>query len=203
MKEYCGLDSTPLYHPPWEAEKFYCDEPDDYLFYPSRIAPVKRQGLVVEALARTRQPVRLCFAGAADQPRFLHEVQTLARTLEVFDRIDWRGQVSEDEKRKLYARSIAVIYPPRDEDFGYVTLEAMLASKPVLTCSDSGGPLEFVQPRRTGLIAEPTPEGLALAMDELWQERSQARQWGRAGRAHYQNLKITWPHVIRSLLSCA
>ena len=40
--------------------------------------------------------------------------------------------------------ALGVIFPPLDEDYGYVTLEAMLAAKPVITCTDSGGPLEFV-----------------------------------------------------------
>ncbi|HKB39810.1 MAG TPA: glycosyltransferase, partial [Gemmataceae bacterium] len=93
--------------------------------------------------------------------------------------------------------------PPLDEDFGYVTLEAMLSSKPMLTCSDSGGPLEFVQPRQTGLVAEPTPEAVAAALDELWRDRDQARAWGQAGRAHYEKLGITWPRVVQRLLACA
>ncbi len=59
--------------------------------------------------------------------------------------------------RRRYAHALGVIYPPTDEDYGYVTLEAMLAAKPVITCTDSGGPLEFVTNDETGLIAEPTP----------------------------------------------
>ncbi len=40
----------------------------DYLLMPSRLNGPKRQDLVVEALARTRQPVRVVFIGAADDP---------------------------------------------------------------------------------------------------------------------------------------
>ena len=74
------------------------------------------------------------------------------------------GPVSEEEKRRQYAHSRAVLFPPEDEDYGYVTLEAMLAAKPVLTCDDSGGPLEFVRDGETGRIVEPTPQALADAM---------------------------------------
>jgi len=45
-----------------------------------------------------------------------------------------------------------VVFPPFDEDLGYVTLEAMLAAKPVITCNDSGGPMEFVRDRENGLL---------------------------------------------------
>jgi glycosyltransferase involved in cell wall biosynthesis len=93
------------------------------------------------------------------------------------------------------------VYPPIDEDFGYVTLEAMLASKPVITCSDSGGPLEFVAHQQTGLIADPTPDSLAAALDALWNDRKQAAACGQAGRARYESLDIAWPTVIRTLLA--
>ena len=43
-----------------------------------------------------------------------------------------------------------------------MTLEAMLSAKPVITCSDSGGPLEFVMDQQTGLVAGSTPESVAL-----------------------------------------
>ena len=59
------------------------------------------------------------------------------------------GRVAGRSHRKsrnanCYAHSLGVIFPAVDEDYGYVTLEAMLSSKPVITCADSGGPLEFV-----------------------------------------------------------
>ena len=54
LKKYCGIDSVPLYHPPRHAEQFYCAEAEDYLFFPSRLTPVKRQSLVLEAMAHTR-----------------------------------------------------------------------------------------------------------------------------------------------------
>jgi glycosyltransferase involved in cell wall biosynthesis len=96
---------------------------------------------------------------------------------------------------------MAVIFPPVDEDYGYITLEAMLSSKAVITCEDSGGPLEFVAHKQTGLIAKPTAIALAKALDELWQDRSLAVKYGRAGRDRYQQLKLSWPEVVRRLLA--
>jgi hypothetical protein len=40
-------------------------------------------------------------------------------------------------------------------------------------------------------------------MDELWRDRARALAWGQAGRAHYDQLGITWPRVVQRLLSCA
>jgi glycosyltransferase involved in cell wall biosynthesis len=201
LKQYCGLDSTPLYHPPPHAEKFYCAETiDDYIFFPSRLCRPKRQSLVLEALAHTRERVRVRFAGTPDFPAYINELQSLARKLRVQQRVEWLGQISEDEKRRLYAEARGVLYPPIDEDYGYVTLEAMLAAKPVITCTDSGGPLEFVRDGETGLVAEPTAESLAAAMDQVWEQKEQARELGQRGRALYEKMGISWANVVRKLL---
>ncbi len=201
LQKYCGIASTPLYHPPPGAEKFYTAEARDYLFFPSRLCLPKRQSLVLEALALTREGVRVKFAGSPDNPSYANDLQQLARKLRVHNRVEWLGEIVEDEKREMYAHALGVIYPPMDEDYGYVTLEAMLSSKPVVTCTDSGGPLEFVTHGRTGLITEPTPEKLAEAFDTLWTERDRAREMGAEGRRRYESMDLSWERVVRTLLS--
>jgi glycosyltransferase involved in cell wall biosynthesis len=201
LKSFCDIDSTPLYHPPPDAEKFFTSAADDYLFFPSRLCIPKRQELALQALAATRNPVRLVFAGTSDHPDYTEKLQSLARKLKVQKRVEWLGGVGDDEKLSRYASTLAVVYPPVDEDYGYVTLEAMLASKPVITCRDSGGPLEFVVDQSTGLIAEPTADSLAAAFDFVWENRGQAEAWGRAGRVHYDNLNLSWTNVIQKLLT--
>lgn len=201
LKHFCAIDSTPLYHPPPNADKFYTAGAEDYLFFPSRLCIPKRQELALEALARTRNPVRLCFAGTSDHPDYSDKLQSLARKHKVQKRVEWLGGISEEEKHSRYARALAVVYPPIDEDYGYVTLEAMLASKPVITCSDSGGPLEFITNQTTGLIPDPTPEALAAAFDFVWENRARAASWGQAARRHYESLDLSWSNVIRKLLA--
>jgi glycosyltransferase involved in cell wall biosynthesis len=200
LKCFSGIDAEPLYHPPPSADLFYTATAEDYLFFPSRLCLPKRQSLVLEALAHTKRPVRVRFAGTADQPTYKTELKSLARKLRVQDRVEWLGQVSEGAKRELYAHSVGVIYPPIDEDYGYVTLEGMLARKPVITCDDSGGPLEFVLHERTGLVSEAAPKSLAKALDRVWDEREQASAWGEAGRSLYEEMNITWTGVVRALL---
>jgi len=201
LERFCGVQAAPLYHPPRDAALFYTRPAEDFLYFPSRINPLKRQDLVLEALAQTRLPVRICFSGSADEAAFDQKCVKLAQKNGFADRVQWLGSVSEEGKRDLYARSLGVLFPPVDEDYGYVTLEAMLAQKPVITCADSGGPLEFVMDRQTGIVAEPTPEALAAAMDNLWEDRERARQWGDAGRQRYNDLHIHWGHVVEKLLA--
>lgn len=204
LKKYCDLDSTPLYHPPPFAEEFYCASESssaEYLFFPSRLCEAKRQKLVIEALALTKQPVRVRFSGLPERPSYLNELEIMTRHFKVEQRVEWLGQLSEKQKRDAYAHCVGVIYPPLDEDYGYVTLEAMLASKPVIVCRDSGGPLEFVTNGETGLVTDPTPDSLAEAMDRLWSERAEAARMGATGRQKYQALNINWPYVVGQLLA--
>jgi glycosyltransferase involved in cell wall biosynthesis len=200
--QHCGIDSVPLYHPPASPELFYGGEAEDYFFYPSRLASLKRQALVLHALADTERPVRVRFAGSADEAQYGEALETLGRQLNVSHRVEWLGQVTEDEKRVLYAHALGVIFPPIDEDYGYVTLEAMLAGKPIITCTDSGAPLEFVQDEGTGLVVDPSSEAMARALDRLWDDHGWAAALGEAGRKRYDALSISWTTVVERLLSC-
>ncbi len=200
LKKFCDIESTPLYHPPPDSDQFYCAAAEDYLFFPSRLCVPKRQALVLEALSQTRCSVRVRFAGGPDLPAYLESLKSLARKFKVHHRVEWLGTITDQEKRDYYARARGVIYPPMDEDYGYVTLEAMLASKPVITCTDSGGPLEFVAHQETGLVVEPTPRALAGALDALWEDH-EAQVWGEKGRRRYEELGLSWNTVVRQLLS--
>jgi glycosyltransferase involved in cell wall biosynthesis len=201
LQRYCGVEAQPLYHPPPHADQFSCEAAEDYFFYPSRLDASKRQGLVLQALAHTSRAVRVYFAGTGAQPAVLEGLKELAQRHGVQDRVEWLGAIDEEQKRDLYARSLGVIFPPLDEDYGYVTLEAMLSSKAVVTCTDSGGPLEFVVPNETGVVSEPTPMALAAALDRLWSDRGGTKAMGEAGRERYRALNISWPAVVRRLVA--
>ena len=200
LEKFSAVDAAPLYHPPQQSEKFYTKDAEDFFFFPSRVCEIKRQWLVVEALAHCKEPVKVVFAGKPDNPGYLAKLEKRVKTARATGRVRFAGMVSEEEKRDLYARCRAVVFTPTDEDYGYITLEAMLAQKPVVTCTDSGGPLEFVVDGENGLIAESTPEKLAAALDRAWRETTWAREAGVAGRARYDAMNINWPHVVQTLL---
>lgn len=199
LQRYSQISATTLYPPPEDTEHFYCADAGDYLFYPSRIELTKRQGLVLDALALCRQPVKLVFCGTPSVEAYGDELRARATTLGIANRVTWLGRVSQQDKLRLYAECTGVVFTPFEEDLGYITMEAMLSSKPVVTCRDSGGPLEFVQPEFTGLVADATPEALAAAFDRLWEDKARAAAWGRAGREAYLALDINWNKVVAAL----
>ena len=201
LKNYCGIDSAPLYHPPDNAESFFCDGAEPYFFFPSRINASKRQRLAVQALAQTRGDGRLVICGVSEDSAYYENLLNDVTTLGLQHRVTLLGRVSDEEKLRLYANCLAVLYPPVDEDYGYITLEGMLSSKPVVTCTDSGGPLEFVTDTVTGLVASPDAEDLGRAMTCLREDRAAASAMGRAGRDHYLRRNITWEAVVETLTS--
>ena len=191
-----GLEAVPLYHPPPKVASYYNAQASDYVFFPSRLESLKRQDLLIKAAGLVESPVGFLIAGDGGQwPRY----ERLVEDLGLADRVRLLGRITEREKLAYYANSLAVFYGPFDEDYGYVTLEAMLAAKPVITCRDSGGPLELVEHEGTGLVVEPAPEAVATAVDRLYRDRALARELGRAGRRHYQALEITWDRVVQTL----
>jgi len=201
LRRFNGIESVPLHHPPPGAASLRRGAYGDYVLVPSRIDESKRQHLVLEALALTRQPVRAVFIGAGNAPGYERSLHERTQSAGLQDRVQWLGAVTEQQKIGLYADCLAVAYPPIDEDYGYVTLEAMLSGKAVLTCSDSGGPLDFVEDRETGLIREADPQDLADALDLLWSDRPLAARLGTAGFENYQAQDFNWSSVVARLLA--
>lgn len=197
LRQHSGIDSEPVYHPPPHAPMHFCSPAQPFVFFPSRIEHAKRQELVVRAMARVRARGFAVFAGEGGQ---MGAMRALALELGVADRVRFVGRVSREELLALYAAATMVCFTPLDEDYGYVTLEAMLSSKPVLTCSDSGGPLEFVVDGETGHVVAPQPEAIAEAIDRALSQPALAARMGRAGKARYERLVTGWDEVIGRLL---
>ena len=139
--------------------------------------------------------------GESEDDAYFQSLEREVSNLGLEKRVTFLGRVSEEEKLRLYANCLGVLYPPVDEDYGYVTLEGMLASKPIITCTDSGGPLEFVTPDHTGIIATPEPAEVGGTMRRLSEDRDGAAAMGRAGRDSYLERNITWEAVVEALVS--
>jgi glycosyltransferase involved in cell wall biosynthesis len=114
------------------------------------------------------------------------------------DRVVFAGAVDGERLIDLYAGSLAVVYAPFDEDYGYVTLEAFLSAKPVITATDSGGTLEFVVNDQNGFVCEPDPVAIGAALASLAADRTRAARLGQAGLARAR--QITWDGVVERLL---
>jgi glycosyltransferase involved in cell wall biosynthesis len=194
LAKFNGLVAEPLYHPPKLASRLVPGPYSDYVLSVGRLESVKRVDLIIAAMAAVPSSIRLMIAGDGTQRQ---NAERAAEQAGVADRVTFLGNVEDDDLIALYAGALAVVYPPYDEDFGYVTLEAFLARKPVITCTDSGGPHEFVIEGVNGFVCAPEPGELAAAIDRLAADRARAARMGDAG--HEAASAITWDGVIEKL----
>ena len=195
LKQYNNMGSTPLYHPPRLVDRCYTTRADPFIFNPSRLEGHKRQSLLIEAMSHVKTPVAAMIAGGG----YKDALQTMIDRLNLNQKVRLMGRITDDELLACHARCLGVFFGPYDEDYGYVTLEAMLSSKPVISCTDSGGPLEFIVDGETGLVVEREPEEIARSIDELHLNQHRAAEMGKTGWRRYQEMNISWEHVVEEL----
>ena len=200
LERSLGIEGVPLYHRSPMTSRLLDMEPGpagDYVLYPSRFDRIKRQELLLEAMRSVSSGVRLVLVGAGPQEEELRE---MVRRGGLDGKVELRGGVSDDELVELYRGALGVYYGPFDEDFGYVTLEGFAAARPVVTLSDSGGPLEFVRDGENGLVASPDAASIAEALDRLAKDRAEAERMGVAGRETVLETVPDWAGVVARLV---
>jgi glycosyltransferase involved in cell wall biosynthesis len=195
LRRFNGLEGRPLYHPPPLHDRLHPGPFGDYVFCATRLEANKRPQLLVDGLLHARPEVRSVIAGRGE---LLQELEAGVRRNDLAGRVELRGFVSDQELVDLYAGALAVVYAPSDEDYGYVTLQAFRAGKPVITAKDSGGVLEWVSDGVTGLVTDGSPEGIGAAVDRLAGDRALAERMGAAGLERVRDL--SWDPVVRELL---
>jgi len=194
LARYNGLSAEPLYHPPPLAGKLTAGPYGDYVLSVGRLEANKRVDLIVGAMARA-PGLRLVVVGEGPLRARLEQTAIDAG---VAGRVTFAGRVDEEDLVALYAGALAVVFPPFDEDYGFITLEAFLARKPVVTTTDAGGPLEFVEDGVSGAVVEPTADAIGAALARLAADRARAAALGDAGYDRART--ITWDGVVDRLL---
>lgn len=203
LLRFNGISSEPLLPPLGNADGFHNKAYGDYILCLGRLNATKRQHLVVQALRHCRTGVRVVVAGRAETESDVAAIEQITSQSRFRDRITFLNRfISEEEKADLLSQALACAYLPYDEDsYGYVTLEACLSHKPVITCSDSGGIHELVRHGESGSIVSPDPAAIAAEMDRLFLDKGLAQRFGDRGYEIARSLNITWDHVIRTLTS--
>ena len=195
LKRFTGLDSTPLYPPSPYAGRLRAGPYGDYILSDARLDAAKRLDLLLHALARTATPVRCILISSGPERARL---ERLARDLGLGERVLFRGYVPDEELIALYANARAVYYAPVDEDYGFTTVQALEAARPVVTTEDAGGVLEFVEDGSNGFVVAPWPEAIAGRLDALAADGGLAARLGAAGPPRVAG--ITWDRVVEALV---
>ena len=195
LRRFGGISSDVLYPPPPKRD-YRHDTYGDYLFGVSRLSPLKRFDLVLRALAEPMAAsIKCVIAGEGAE---IDALMKLRSHLELDHRVQFVGRLDEAGLVHHLARCRAVIFPPFNEDYGFVTVEAFMCGKPVITCTDSGGPAELVRDGESGFVTAPAAEALAVAIRRVMDDRNLAARLGEAG--HAMATQMTWSGAIQKLL---
>jgi glycosyltransferase involved in cell wall biosynthesis len=191
LKKWNHLNAEVL-HPPLGVDEFRQDKSDGYFFMPGRLHSWKRVDLAIRAVKVSKFPLKLVIAGTGEAEANLKELAADD------SRIIFLGHVSDEELVEIYSKALAVIFIPLREDYGYVTLEAFKSGKPVITCTDSGEPLQFIKNGESGFISNPDPESIAGVMEQVLNDREKMIEMGQNGMKSIAH--ITWSNVANKLL---
>ena len=145
-----------------------------------RLHPNKAFDILIRALKKTTN-VYLLIAG---EGRDKQELEKLARTLEVNERIRFLGW--RDDIQDLMATADMLVCPSRVEPLGNVILEAWAARLPVVA-ANSQGPSWLIQNDRNGLITPvEDPDALSLAIKTIASDSGLAHKLAAAGRKCFE-----------------
>lgn len=159
-------------------------------FTASRLDRPKRIDLIIRAF-RSLKDLSATLRIAGSGPQFDELVQ-LAGT---DHRIEFLGRISEEDLAQNYAQATAVVFVPDNEDFGYITLEAIRSGTPVITTTDSGGAQEMLSDGVGGMVVEPTVEAIAQAMVDL--ANSPRQQWVLGLNGRRRASEADWSELWR------
>jgi glycosyltransferase involved in cell wall biosynthesis len=197
-----GITAEPLRAPLNDPQLFTGGPYGDYILAPGRINASKRQHLLVQALRYADKGTRLIVAGPPESAADGDSLHELVEKHGLRDRVklDLRF-LSRQELADYVNGARAVAYLPYGEDsYGYVTMEAFEAGKPVITTSDAGELLEIVRDGQTGRVAKADPRELGEVMSAYTRGEAMARGHGLAGQALWRAKGINWPENISRLL---
>jgi glycosyltransferase involved in cell wall biosynthesis len=198
-----GVEAEALPPPLNDPQLFAGGAPEGYVFAGGRINSMKRQHLLLEALAVAPGSIRLVVAGPPDAPEDAARLRRLVETLGLGDRVtlDLRF-LPRSELARYVNHASAVACLPYDEDsLSYVAMEAAAAGKALISTHDSGGVLGLARHLQTGWVADPTPASLAEALTQAFVNAAFTEQLGLAARGLWTDMEITWPKTIERLLS--
>lgn len=196
LMDFNDLESEPLYHPPPRHHQFAPGPAGNYILSVGRLEKLKRVEPLIRAMPHTDPSLRCVICGSGPEEDGL---RALADDLGVSERIDFAGAVPFRRLVELYSGCLAVYFAPFQEDYGYVTLEAYLSGKPVVTAPDSGAPTEFVVDGETGFVVELDAEKLAERLRELDHNRKRSAAMGEAGFERIRHMN--WDTVIDKLVA--
>lgn len=137
-----------------------------FLLFLGRIHRKKGCDMLIDAFARAAiddSELHLVMAGP-DQQQWSAELQTIAESKGIADRVHWPGMLHGDAKWGAFYACEAFVLPSHQENFGIAVAEALGCGRPVLL-ADKVNIAEEIAEDGAGLMETDTPEGTSRLLE--------------------------------------
>ena len=163
IKKTYGRTSKVIY-PPVDTNKFKFIESGDFFLSPTRLDPIRRVDLIVEAFQRMPDKKLVVIGGGS-------EYDKIVEMASIYPNISILGWVSDDILADLYGKCMATVYMPMDEDFGLIPIESMSSGKPCIGVNE-GGVKETIVDGKTGYLIDADVESIVDAVYRMNGEKA-------------------------------
>lgn len=202
LKGFNDFGFEVLYPPLTDPELFSGGEYRHYIFAGGRIAPEERQHLLVEAMRFVRAPLRLLISGPTSTQEYANQLEQLIVRYSLEDRVRVESGFRDRKTIAGYVNNSLACASISTDELSAITgaMDALCASKAVLTAHDSGGLLELIIDGVTGAVAAPDPTSLGDAIERLGCDPVRTRSLGQEAIMALRRNSVNWDSTIAALL---
>lgn len=158
----------------------------------ARLVPKKNHAMLIDAYARYRaatpEPRRLILCGSGPLET---DIRAQIEALGLTDYVELRGNVAPDAIAGEIGRSLALLLPSLEEQYGIAVIEAQALGLPVIVGENVGARDLQVRAGVDGFVVEPdNAEGLAYFMGLLAGDEALWRRMSMATRARWPTADV-------------
>lgn len=183
LSVYFDIQMDHIYIPPPFKKLYRSGDYGNYVLFVSRLEEDKRPHLFIDSFSHLPENIRGIMVGDGS---LRDKINMMIESRGLRHRIELKSNIDIKELVKLYQDSLCIVFCPFDEDYGFITLEAFMSKKPVITIEDSGGVLEFVDHGHNGFICKEDSSMIAEKIISLHNNKKLAYELGNTG---YEKIK--------------
>jgi glycosyltransferase involved in cell wall biosynthesis len=168
------------------------------LLYLGRLHPIKGIEPLLEAcgIVGELSPDWHLYIAGTGSPSYVDFLKTKVQELGLSKQVEFVGEVFEEKKEALFARSDVALVPSHVENFGIVVAESLAHAVPVI--ASKGTPWIGLETNRCGLWVDNDPESLATAIRKI--RTLPLQEMGQRGR-EWMEKDFSWESLSGEMLA--